>query len=78
MTWGINAIQAATVSAVPQTNTSKESLTSFFGRVQLNYAKKYLLSFNARRDGSSVFSENNKYANFGALGAAWRISEENS
>lgn len=71
-----NAIQAATVSAVPQTSTSKESLTSFFGRIQLNYAKKYLLSFNARRDGSSVFSENNKYANFGAIGGAWRISEE--
>jgi len=71
-----NAIQAASVSAIPQTNTLKQSLASFFGRIQLNYAKKYLLSFNARRDGSSVFSENNKYANFGAVGAAWRISEE--
>lgn len=71
-----NAIQAASVSAIPQTNALKQSLASFFGRIQLNYAKKYLLSFNARRDGSSVFSENNKYANFGAIGGAWRISEE--
>lgn len=72
-----NAIQAASVAAIPQTNTLKQSLASFFGRVQLNYDKKYLLSFNARRDGSSVFSENNKYASFGAVGGAWRISEEN-
>lgn len=71
-----NAIQAAGTLAVPQTLTIDQSLVSFFGRVQLDYDKKYLISLNARRDGSSVFSENNQWANFAAIGGAWRISEE--
>lgn len=71
-----NAIQAAGTSAVPETITIDQSLVSFFGRVQFDYGKKYLLSLNARRDGSSVFADNNKYANFAAIGGAWRISEE--
>ncbi|QCW99541.1 TonB-dependent receptor [Aggregatimonas sangjinii] len=71
-----NAIQAAGTLAVPQTLTVDQSLVSFFGRVQLDYDKKYLISLNARRDGSSVFSENNQWANFAAIGGAWRISEE--
>jgi len=71
-----NAIQAASTSAIPQTFLSKTSLASFFSRVRLNYNKKYLLSFDARTDGSSVFSEGNKWARFSAIGGAWRISQE--
>jgi TonB-linked SusC/RagA family outer membrane protein len=49
-------------------------LVSFFGRLNYNYARKYLLTFNARRDGYSAFGK--KYGNFygGSLGYA--ISEE--
>jgi TonB-linked SusC/RagA family outer membrane protein len=71
-----NAFQAATVLGTPNTNVVEQALFSVFGRMQFDYEKKYLLSLNARRDGSSVFSDGNKYANFGAIGAAWRISEE--
>ncbi len=71
-----NAFQAATVLGTPNTNVIEQALFSVFGRVQFDFEKKYLLSLNTRRDGSSVFSDGNKYANFGAIGAAWRISEE--
>jgi hypothetical protein len=49
-------------------------LVSFFGRLNYNYARKYLLSFTARRDGYSAFAK--KWGNFygGSLGYA--ISEE--
>ena len=71
-----NAIQAAATSAIPETFLTETSLASFFTRVRLNYKKKYLISLDARTDGSSVFSAGNKWAGFGAFGAAWRISEE--
>lgn len=71
-----NAIQAATVIGTPTTNEIEQTLLSVFGRVQFDYERKYLVTLNARRDGASVFAEGNKYANFGAIGAAWRISEE--
>jgi TonB-linked SusC/RagA family outer membrane protein len=49
-------------------------LVSFFGRLNYNYARKYLLTFNVRRDGYSAFAK--KWGNFygGSLGYA--ISEE--
>lgn len=49
-------------------------LVSFFGRLNYNYARKYLVSFSTRRDGYSAFAR--KWGNFygGSLGYA--ISEE--
>ncbi|WP_373056347.1 SusC/RagA family TonB-linked outer membrane protein [Zunongwangia sp. H14] len=49
---------------------------AIFSRIGLNWDKKYFLNFTARRDGSSRFGPNNRFANFGAIGAAWIISEE--
>ncbi len=47
-----------------------------FGRVNYQYKKRYLLNVTGRRDGSSRFGTNKKFANFGAVGAAWLFSEE--
>jgi len=47
-----------------------------FGRVNLNWADKYLLNLTGRRDGSSRFGPNRQFANFGAIGAAWIFSKE--
>ncbi|WP_312329351.1 TonB-dependent receptor [Sphingobacterium sp.] len=49
---------------------------SAFGRINYVYADKYLLNFSYRRDGSSRFGPNNKYGNFGSIGAAWVFSSE--
>tara|TARA_R110002050_G_scaffold30192_4_gene77148 strand:- start:4318 stop:7539 length:3222 start_codon:yes stop_codon:yes gene_type:complete len=50
---------------------------AIFGRLSLNWDGKYLLNLTGRRDGSSRFAPGNRFANFGAVGAAWIFSEEN-
>ena len=55
---------------------SENLLASFFTRANLNYDDRYYLSGTARYDGSSRFSEDNRYAFFPAVSAAWRVSEE--
>jgi TonB-linked SusC/RagA family outer membrane protein len=57
--------------------TSESKLASFFSRVDYNYASKYYAEFIVRADGSSRFGTNNKWGYFPAVGAGWRISEEN-
>lgn len=47
-----------------------------FGRLNYNYADKYILNLTARRDGSSRFGPGKQFSNFGAIGAAWIFSEE--
>lgn len=51
-------------------------LISYFGRVGYTYNDKYILSASLRRDGSSKFGRNNRWATFGSISGAWRISEE--
>lgn len=53
------------------------TLIAFFGRVNYDYDHKYILTASLRREGSSKFGINNKWGNFPAASAAWRISEEN-
>ncbi|MBX3242596.1 MAG: SusC/RagA family TonB-linked outer membrane protein [Chitinophagaceae bacterium] len=54
----------------------KNELQSTFVRVGVNYLDKYLLTGTVRRDGSTKFGVNNKYANFPSLAFAWNISNE--
>ena len=51
-------------------------LVSFFGRINYNYKMKYIVTFSLRRDGSSKFGDNDKWATFPSVSAAWRINEE--
>lgn len=50
---------------------------ALFGRLHYDYKEKYLVNVSFRRDGSSRFGPNNRFHNFGAVGAAWIFSEEN-
>lgn len=52
------------------------SLFSYFGKVNYNFRQKYLASATIRRDGSSRFGTQNRFAVFPAFSAGWRISEE--
>ncbi len=52
------------------------SLFSIFGRINYNYDNKYLFEGAIRRDGSSRFSEENRYATFPAFSAGWRLTNE--
>jgi len=51
--------------------------TAFFGRINYNFANRYILNVSARRDGSSRFSPEQRWANFAAVGIAWIFTEEN-
>jgi iron complex outermembrane receptor protein len=51
-------------------------LASFFSRANVNYDDRYFLTGSLRYDGSSRFSEDNRYALFPAVSGAWRISAE--
>ena len=51
-------------------------LISFFGRLNYNFMDRYLLTATLRRDGSSRFSENNRWGLFPSVALAWTISNE--
>ena len=51
-------------------------MISYIGRVNYEYANKYLLSGSIRRDGSSKFAPGKKWGTFPSVSAGWRISEE--
>ncbi|WP_316829841.1 SusC/RagA family TonB-linked outer membrane protein [Pedobacter aquatilis] len=62
-------------SAVASTQNGS-TLIAFFGRVNYDFDNKYILTASLRREGSSKFGANNKWGNFPAVSAAWRVSEE--
>src|SRR5690606_3053314 len=49
---------------------------AFFGRAGYQFRNKYFLNLTGRRDGSSRFGPENRFASFGAIGASWIFSEE--
>ncbi len=51
-------------------------LVSFFGRVNYTLMDKYLLTFTTRYDGSSRFSEDNRWGLFPSVALAWKIKDE--
>jgi TonB-linked SusC/RagA family outer membrane protein len=55
---------------------SEWSLLSYFGRINYNFAGKYLLAFNIRRDGSSRFGTNRKWGLFPSASVGWQVMEE--
>ena len=68
-----------TLDASSQKNTSggtEMTRLSYFGRLQYNYAGKYLFEANVRRDASSRFPRASRWGTFPAFSAGWRISEE--
>lgn len=52
------------------------TLASFLVRANYSYLGKYAITASIRRDGASVFGINNKWANFPAISASWRINKE--
>ncbi|MDD4418660.1 MAG: TonB-dependent receptor [Bacteroides graminisolvens] len=56
--------------------TRELAMLSWLGRVNYDYAGKYLLEANIRYDGSSRFADGNRWGAFPSFSAGWRISEE--
>ncbi|MCC7523831.1 MAG: TonB-dependent receptor [Chitinophagaceae bacterium] len=66
-------------AAIIKSSSSYEngwSMQAFFGRLNYSYKDRYLFSGTFRREGSSRFGSQNKWGNFPAFSAGWRISDE--
>ncbi len=59
-----------------ESEKSTSGLQSFLARMNYAYKDRYLLTASFRTDGSSVFSEGNKYDYFPSFAAAWKLNEE--
>jgi TonB-dependent starch-binding outer membrane protein SusC len=51
-------------------------IVSYVGRINYDFANKYLLTASVRRDGLSVWAPGNKYATFPSVSVGWRIDQE--
>jgi TonB-linked SusC/RagA family outer membrane protein len=58
------------------TGAQKRTGRALFGRINYNYAEKYLFEINGRYDGSSRFTPKERFFFFPSFSAGWRISEE--
>ena len=70
-----NVVDAAYTS-IGGSPESQGALSSFFGRVNYNYAETYLLSLVLRADGSSNFARGKRWGYFPSISAGWVISNE--
>lgn len=73
---GSNRLQNGLAVATPQTGIDVWKLGSWLGRANYSMYEKYLITGTVRRDGSSRFAVNNKWATFSSLGLAWRLNKE--
>jgi iron complex outermembrane receptor protein len=52
------------------------TLISYYSRLNVTFANKYVFTLNARTDGTSKFSKNNRWGFFPSAAFAWRIKDE--
>lgn len=67
---------SAAVWQTPNSNLTEWQISSYYGRLNYSLSDKYLITFNARYDGSSNFSRNNKWAFFPSGAIAWNMKNE--
>ncbi|WP_299436176.1 TonB-dependent receptor [uncultured Maribacter sp.] len=72
---GVNGIHFAETQS-NDIEVIERSNVGYAARLSYAYDNKYHLTATARRDGASVFGNENKFGNFGSIGAAWTMSEE--
>jgi TonB-linked SusC/RagA family outer membrane protein len=70
-------IGSAAIPGIPSSGYSKDVLASIISRLNYGLDEKYLFTLSFRRDGSSRYSEGNKWQNFPSAAVAWRVSKEN-
>lgn len=67
-----NAIKNPAISSY----TDNYATEGWLARAQYDYNGKYIVSASYRRDASSRFAKDNRWGNFGSVGAAWVLSKE--
>lgn len=73
---GYNGLTYAAVQKITNIEKWTHNNIGYLGRISYNYDDTYHLNLSLRRDGSSVFGENNKWGYFPAVGVAWTASNE--
>ncbi len=73
---GLYSLSSASTPFVAWSDFSESALASYFLNTSLNYRQKYYLNLTGRRDGSSRFGANVRYGNFGSVGIAWNMHQE--
>lgn len=71
-----DGISFAQVFQPLQFDLASETILSFLGRINYSFDRKYLFTASFRRDGSSKFSEQNRWSLFPSAAFAWKINEE--
>jgi TonB-linked SusC/RagA family outer membrane protein len=69
-------LSSANTPGIPSSSYSFATLLSYLGRVNYSYNNRYLATVSFRADGSSRYSEGNKWGYFPSAALAWRVSEE--
>ena len=75
-TLGVYNIEAANSVTETYRNRTQTQSVGYLARVNYNFANKYYLTANCRRDGFSAFALGHKWGNFYGASAAWVISNE--
>ncbi len=72
----LTALDAATGDATASGSATDWAMHSYFGRLNMRWADKYLLELNLRADASSRFLKGNRWGYFPSASVAWRIDQE--
>ncbi|WP_159451743.1 SusC/RagA family TonB-linked outer membrane protein [Pedobacter africanus] len=73
----LNNIGSASLLTVSSRQYLQYRYAAIYSRLNYIFNEKYIVNATARRDGSTRFGSDKQFANFGAIGAAWIISNEN-
>ena len=71
-----NNLNAGAGTKLLSSSKSEDNWVSYFGRLNYTYKDRYILTSSVRRDGSSKFSENNRFGLFPAIALGWDIASE--
>jgi len=74
---GMTALSSAGTPNLTRGTLSETGFKSYFGQLDYNYRNKYFLVGSLRRDASSRFGPDYKWATFYSIGANWHINREN-
>ncbi|WP_233378945.1 TonB-dependent receptor [Maribellus sp. CM-23] len=73
---GVEEIDGGTEDIVNSGSAEHWALRSYFGRINYDFAERYLFEANVRYDGTSRFAKENRWGFFPSFSAGWKFSEE--
>lgn len=71
-----HSLGTAALPSNPATSYTESTLLSGLGRINYTFDNRYLFTISLRTDGSSVYTEGNKWGYFPSAAFSWKLSEE--